>query len=79
MPPCQIFHIHGVWREQGVEYDSINSSFGVATDSTKGGDQCLLGRGLSLCNTAVLKLIVSPTGYCNRFYRISLCTILLLL
>ena len=79
MPPCQIFHIHGVWREQGVEYDSIISSFGMATQAAKGGDQCLLGRGLSLCITAVLKLIVSPTGYCNRFYRIPLCTILLLL
>ena len=49
--------------------DALKTSFGLAMQATRGGDEILMGkRRFSLCNTAVLNL----TGYCKKFYRILL-------
>ena len=68
MHPCHSCHIYGIWRSKEVG-DSLKSSFAVAMQATrkenfywKGGGGGAGGGGISLGNTAVLKL------YCRAYW-----------
>ena len=68
MVPCHRCHIYGIWRSKEVG-KVLKSSFGVAMQATR-RSKFYGNEGFSLCNTDVLKLYWSLTGYCKLFYRI---------
>ena len=68
MVPCRSCHIYGNWRRKEVG-KALKLSFGVAMQATRTRKLCG-NEGFSLCNTAVLKIYWSLTGYCKLFCRI---------
>ena len=68
MVPCRSYHIYGIWRSKEVG-KALKSSFEVAMQATR-RSKLYGNEGFSLCNTDVLKLYWSFTGYCKLFYRI---------
>ena len=74
-----IFMGFWIWRIKKEVGDALKSPFAVAMQAaSRGRDSFNEEVGFPLCNNAALKLYLSLTGYCKRFYRMNLFSIFLL-
>ena len=74
-----IFMGFWIWRIKKEVGDALKSPFAVAMQAaSRGRDSFNEEVGFPLCNNAALKLYLSLTGYCKRFYRMHLFSIFLL-